>query len=494
MDRSLLSGALSIFFGKFGSITLSILITPILVRLLESGPYGDYAFVMSSLAIATILINFGITDGIRKFIAEDRSVSRWQDAVFAFYTEVAIGMLLGAIGVILVLDATGLIERAVGADLSNYAIVFCVLLAADQLETIGRNTLMGLGLERVSEPLTIIRRAVFGATAIGFVLLGWGATGALLGQVVGFGFVAVVMLGYIYLELDWKEGFRVARETIPARELLRYNTLTVVLILFATTLYNVDVILLRTIVGDSAAGYYKGALVIAEFLWFIPMMLQTLLVHSTSELWSQGDSEQVSTIASRVIRYTMLLVLLPLIGLAVLADVFVPLYLGDGFTAAVDPLLVLLPGVFGLALTRPLLGIGQGKGQLRVLILATGSSAVVNIMLNIALIPRYGMMGAAIATSIGYGSMALFHSKAAFHLGYNPFREMRVRQIGATAIATGSFLYALSGLIDAPIIRLVLIPPIGFGLYVFFAVATGAIDDEERQTARQTIQNWLNID
>lgn len=84
----------------------------------------------------------------------------------------------------------------------------------------------------------------------------------------------------------------------------------------------------------------------------------------------------------------MLATLLLLIGLAVLAYLLTLLYFGPGFEAAVMPMLLLLPEVFGLAIAKPIYAIGQEKGQLRGLIVATGVAAILNLVLDLLLIPQ----------------------------------------------------------------------------------------------------------
>lgn len=74
MKRSLATGVLSVFGGKVAMFVVTLVTTPILVRVLGSGRYGDYAFLMSVFAILMILVSSGVGDGVRKFVVEDRSI------------------------------------------------------------------------------------------------------------------------------------------------------------------------------------------------------------------------------------------------------------------------------------------------------------------------------------------------------------------------------------------------------------------------------------
>ncbi|WP_255196451.1 lipopolysaccharide biosynthesis protein [Halorarius litoreus] len=169
--------------------------------------------------------------------------------------------------------------------------------------------------------------------------------------------------------------------------MIQYLSVNALLILSLNSLYHLDIILLRVFVGNPQTGVYKAALVIAEFLWFVPNTVRTVFLHSMSELWAEENVDRISELSSLATRYTLLLTILLAIGIATLGDAFIPLYFGPGFERSALPLLILLPGVIGFAAIRPVIAVGQGKGRLRILLLATFGSSMLNLVLNLALIP-----------------------------------------------------------------------------------------------------------
>jgi O-antigen/teichoic acid export membrane protein len=173
-------------------------------------------------------------------------------------------------------------------------------------------------------------------------------------------------------------------------------------------------------------------------------------------------------------------------GLAALAHDFIPIYYGSEFDAAVLPLLLLLPGVLGFALARPIFAIGQGKGQLQILIAATGTASLINVFLNALLIPSYGMMGAAVATSVGYGSMLVLHVLAALRIGFNPIDDLRLKRVTTVAVIAAAVIFGLSSIIGSSMVSLVIVPPIGFIVYSALSLKFSVISSEE---ARQVVQH-----
>lgn len=478
MERSTLSGFFSIISTKVVMLGVGLVGTPILVRLLSKSQYGDFAFLMSLFGIFMIVISSGVGDGVRKYVAEDRSDDGWERHVVGFYFQVAVVMaLVGA--VLLALAGRFVVGQWFGPEYQIYFYLLSVLVVLSQLRTVARRALMGFGQERVSEPLKVFNRVFYYAIALPLVYVGMGVPGILVGFIVANAIITLAALVYLGHLVPIRGLLEWTPSRFPRRAFLEYNVLSIVLMLLLNSLYHVDILLLKPMVGSVETSNYKVALTMAEFLWFVPTAIQMTLLHSTSNMWSNDEDDVVTRLSSRVTRYTALLVGLMAVGLAALADIAVPLYFSAKYADAVTPLLLLLPGAIGFSLARPLLAIGQGKGDLWIPIGATGAAAAINLGLNLLLIPTYGVRGAAVATSIGYGSMVLFHVVGARVIGFNPLVDLRPVRVVATIAGTGVVVYALAEVITIDLLALVVVPPAGAMVFALFAFATGAVDREE---------------
>jgi len=252
-----------------------------------------------------IFVSSGITDGVRKFLAEDRAVANWSVHVVGFYFRLAI--LLAGLGALLLVLATkfGFVGFAFGSELTIYFYVLAALVITAQFRDFGRKTLMGFGLERYSEPLKVLDKVSFVAVAIPLTYLGVGVMGALAGHLFASLLVGVVGLLLVHRRISLSSIFSSPTERFPRTEMLTFNSMSIALIFLMMSLYHIDIIMLNRFQSDSAVGNYKAALTIAEFLWFVPMAIQTVFVHSTSELWSQNRYQQISELVSgrRAIRF-----------------------------------------------------------------------------------------------------------------------------------------------------------------------------------------------
>jgi O-antigen/teichoic acid export membrane protein len=262
-------------------------------------------------------------------------------------------------------------------------------------------------------------------------------------------------------------------------EFFRFSGLTAVSVLLFASLYNVDIILIRYFLDSSETGYYKAALTSAEFIWFIPYAVQTLFVHSTSEYWSQGQTEKIDHMLSKATKYGLLLTCLMSVGLASLGGPFLRTYFGTEFDQALIPLIILLPGAVGFALARPIYAAGYARGKMKPVILATIVPAIINFVLNLLLIPRYEMVGAATATSVGYLSLLLFHLRYSHSLGVNPLSEINIYKIVTVTGVTGIVLFYSTQIIDNDILSLVTVPVLGTILFGILAVGMRIVTIQE---------------
>ncbi|WP_267642363.1 lipopolysaccharide biosynthesis protein [Haloarchaeobius amylolyticus] len=476
MNRNIVTAFLSTVGSRLVGLIVTAAVTPLLIHFLGVTIYGRYATIMSVFALLTIFMSSGTNTGVKKYIAEERSMNCWKDHVFGYYFRLATLLaVLAAIG-FAVAAYTGVVAMVWGAEFEPYFYLLGAMALAVQYREYIRRTLMGLKLEHVSEPLNVLYRIVFGVVGVSLAALEFGVPGLIVAQIVASLVAVGVGLAVVRGRLSFDAIVTTTPDRFPSSDLFNFNHLTIAYVFLLTSLYHIDVLMLEAFKTSELVGYYKAALVIVQFLWILPRSVQGVMVQSTSDLWEQNKVERITDLASRTTRYVLLLTLLLAIGMAALASTFVPLYLGSEMRPAVTPLLLLLPGTVAFAVARPLLAISHAKGDVKALIAATWASATLNFALNLNLIPAYGMVGAAVATTIGYGSLPLFNMLIARDLGYDPLEDVRIVRIVVTGAVAAVPIYFLPAAIENDLLALVVVPVVGFVVYALAAVLTGAVD------------------
>lgn len=113
----------------------------------------------------------------------------------------------------------------------------------------------------------------------------------------------------------------------------------------------------------------------------------------------KGDTEEIREIVSRTMNMVLLIFVPMAVGLSMVSDIFVPVYLGNDYQASVRVVQVLSPILIAIGLSN-VTGSQYlvATNQTKALTVSYISSAVTNICLNALLIPKYGAVGACIGT------------------------------------------------------------------------------------------------
>ncbi len=163
-----------------------------------------------------------------------------------------------------------------------------------------------------------------------------------------------------------------------------------------------DVFLLERLSGFAAVGVYTLAVMMAESIWMMTDAIAvTFLPHQV-----EASTTDAGRITLRACRFNILLALLGGAGLALVSYPVVRFAYGTPFLPAIPALLGLLPGVVCYSVQRVcgayLLRLNHPLRMSAIL----GGAVVLNLGLNLLLIPRWGIVGAALASTASYALSA----------------------------------------------------------------------------------------
>jgi O-antigen/teichoic acid export membrane protein len=169
-------------------------------------------------------------------------------------------------------------------------------------------------------------------------------------------------------------------------------------------------------------GYYSISVMVAEKMWYVPdalaLVLHPRVAHGTDEHANRGTA--------RICRHTIIIISAGCIAVLLLGRFLVELLYSTRFLPAVTPLFVLLPGILTASIARIISSDLLARGYPRVNMWAGLVALVTNIALNLALIPRFGVVGASLATSISYSVHAAVLVAAFMRIGGVSMRMLLV--------------------------------------------------------------------
>ena len=168
--------------------------------------------------------------------------------------------------------------------------------------------------------------------------------------------------------------------------------------------YRVELFILRHFRGLGDVGVYSIAMQTVESMWLIAAAMATAV---TAPAVHGGEAEAARLIA-RTAAKALLFTACAAAVVAAASPFAIPFVLGDEFDGAALPLALLMPGVVAYApVTVLVVYLSVRRGRPRLSLAVSVVSGVVTLGLGLALIPAFGVTGASVASSLGYGAGAV---------------------------------------------------------------------------------------
>ena len=171
----------------------------------------------------------------------------------------------------------------------------------------------------------------------------------------------------------------------------------------AIQIYTVlDKVMIGSIILDKTeVGFYEQSQKVIKILLSIVSSLGTVMLPRIANSFAKNDDERINNYMYKSLNATLIISIPMIFGIFAVADNFVPLFFGEGYNNVIILMQVIAPIILMIGLSG---NIGsqyllttkqQGKFTLSVII-----GAIVNFIINILLIPKYGALGASIGTVI----------------------------------------------------------------------------------------------
>ncbi|MCC7368646.1 MAG: flippase [Chloroflexi bacterium] len=395
--RILVRNSLVVTAGGVVLKVLNVSYTLLMVRLLGEVGFGQYSTVIAFCGIFGVFFELGVAQYVQRSIAQD------SDRVLdLFWNLVAVRLLLAVAG------SLSIVMLAVVLGYSTTVVLGVFLLTATYLPAAFLMPLMTVltANERFDVPTVVQIIGQLLTIGLGLALLS-------LGQ----GFLALLYTGWVVMPIQvglcvwamrrtkislprWKVS---PRTWIPlVRASLPFGLTAIAL----TYNFSADAVILGYWHGDAVVGWYSAAY---RLVFNLVAMVGGFLVVITPSLTREymTDPARVGRIVRLSVQGMMLLSLPAAVGVSILAGPIVRLLYGDAYEPS-GPILALICWDVPLLLFNAFCGnvtaaIHLEREAARIYLL----SAVVNVGLNLLLIPLYGAQAAALATLVSDGLSAV---------------------------------------------------------------------------------------
>jgi len=401
--RESVTGVFWIFL--FGSVAyiFSYVTRLILARYLSIEEFGLFFAMLSLLVFLTVVRDAGLGYATAKVTAESFSKKNFSKiktaASFYFVSQIILSIVL--VSILFVLSRSLAIHYFKVPEIVWPFRLFLLYFFSTPFLLTAKALLQGL------RNLKGFASAVFAKNlfTLLLLLLFLKKTGSVLAPIYSYtlgGLLGFTVLLFPLYKYRYLLKHRIKNVKSTAKEMVAFG-LPVMFVGFGEMVISyIDIILLTYFVSLTEVGIYNAILPTAMMFLFFGRSFSGVVFPTVVTLWGKGDKSRVSVGLRLLYTYMVVLILPIIITFFVYSKEAILILFGSAFLPGDTAFRILLIGVVFYTVAQLNNAILSGIGKPSITAKIILSVAAINFVLNLILIPRFSLLGAAFATSISY--------------------------------------------------------------------------------------------
>lgn len=387
------TGFFSIFVSTIFSKVIAFLGNIIIVKILSKNDYGIYAYAINAMTMLYIFNDFGASSSALQSLTEEKDNKEKQRKILKYAIKLGLtGSLIS--GVLILLSPYFYPFEIVEA--KKYTPILFLIPIFTNINAFVLVVLRA-NLENKKYAILNIVSTLFNYMFLIILSIKYGIMGAIISQ---YCYIIIICVLGIIISRRTVGNFFKATSTSKKekKKFLKYAMTTQINSTLSSLLLNIDIFTIGIILSSSTiVATYKVSTVIPMALSFLPScvmiyVLPHFIMHNKDIRWVKRNYV-------RLIKYGALIYGMITIILCFSSKWIFNLLYGDVYNDAVTAFNMLIIGFFFHATFEiPTNNIFYSMRKLKINLIVTISSVILNFILNIALINAIGMNGAALST------------------------------------------------------------------------------------------------
>ena len=449
--RRIAKNTSSLFIAQFFVSILSLILSIYIARSLGDTIFGKYSFAIVFVSIFTIFSDLGYNTLLIRDVARNKSrANRYLNNIMSIRGVLSVIIF---VFIIIIINVMGY-----PADTKNIVYLFGISALLVSLSDVFR--VMFRAFEKMEYEAFIRILITIIKVSLGLLVLFLGYGIIELASV----FLLLSVFDLLFTFLIYEKKLMKSKTELDFgfwRKTIKIALPLGMLSIFGLIYIRIDTIMLSVMKGDAVVGWYNAAYTLVLGFKAIPHLFMNALFPLMSYYYvSSKSSLKISY--EKSFKYLLLLGLPIAVGITLLADRFIPLFYGQQFINSIIVLQILAWDVLLIFLCKcsSFLLVSSNKQNFMAIIVAF--VALINVILNLFLIPSFGYVGAAIATIAAESFLLIaylyFISRSIFKVS---FHKIIVKPIIACGVM-GGFIFQFREINIAILIMISII--IYFGL------------------------------
>jgi O-antigen/teichoic acid export membrane protein len=439
--KSIFKGGVIVFVGSLLSKFISLAFR-ILVGRTGVESYGVISVMMAVFSTALLFSNLGVPNGIQRYASYYLERGEKESAIGSIHT----GTIIVSVSSILTAATLFALAPFLSNQVfSNPNLILPIKLAAIAIPfraytAIFMHITNALGKMQYS---TITDKIFINAAqlvlAFSLIYLGYGYLGAAFAYSVTFILGAFLSAYFAYRELP--EAFQKVTSYWNFREIFHHSWPLILAGVFSRITGNIDTFMIQGFLSSTEVGLYQAAFPFGSALLIGSGMFSTIFLSDASKLISKGKEEQLARTYRTVVKWTSIITVPMFLVLFAFPKTVLILF-GAEYYSAGNILRVVAVGFLISGLIGPAANIYQAIEKTKLNFYTSAILGILNLGLNFALIPVYGAIGAAWASTLSFGIVAIVNIYLVSRIiGKQPFRKSIIKVWISALIAIASVYY-----------------------------------------------------
>ena len=446
---------------KFITSFRGLILLPILTKTLGAGYYGVWSLILITLGLLTPFVTLSLSSSMVRFLPAEKKKENVAKGIFTVIFTILFISIIFALALFLLSDSFANILLK-DASASFFIKIAAILLILEALNQTTLEPFRIFGQIRKYSTLTVLQTLLEIGLVSFLVLFGFGLSGALIALLITRGIILLLSLSSIIFQT----GFAFPDFSILSTY-LAFALPLVPMGLLDTVVAFSDRYVIGFFKEAASVGIYSAAynigLIAGVFIYPIVYILSPTIF----KLFDEKKIEKVKTYLSYSLKYFFLFSIPSVFGLTILAKTILNTLTTSEFASIQNIFIVLV-----VSLSTVFYGIQAIFGEVLMLIkrtrffvIAFGAAAVINLVLNIILVPYFGILAAAITTLIAYVLISIIiYYKSHQYLKFKVNLDFIVKSVLASLVMiTAIYIFKPIGIIK-------ILLAIGIGAVIYFCL------------------------
>ena len=429
--RRVAKNTLALTIADIANKVLSLLLVIYITRCLGDVGFGKYSFAFAFSSFFLIFVDLGLNTLIVRDVARDKTqAGKYLGNILIIKSVLAImvfGLIVSTITLMNYPSDTAMVAYIVGFSLiigSMSGSFHSIFNAYERME--------------YSAMVTTVERMIF--VSLGFAVLfsGYGLL-PLVSMFLLANFIGLFLNGLIVCKRFTRPKFEI--DYGFWKYLIKTASPFLLTGVFASIYFYIDTIMLSIIEGDAVVGWYNAAYNLLSAL--IPILaLFMVVMFPVFSRFSKTSESDLNTAFTRSIRYLFIFALPIVVGTTLISENIIYFLYGPAFSQSVLTLQILIWALLFISMSIVLSTLLNSTDRQMLVTKTTACGAVVNVVLNLLLIPKMSLIGASIATVITEVSLfILYYYFVSKYQRIGPIYKIVYKPVIAVLVMGASVIY-----------------------------------------------------